>query len=102
VQLLASKTVSREPGEYQVDTATVLALRPFADVEQHPHPGQRVPFRIRHSKAAKAAERVCVYHQVSPAADVDVRAYQAMRLDAALELLVPFGYDAARLRGALR
>jgi hypothetical protein len=32
----------------------------------------------------------------------DVRIYQAMLLDAALELLTPFGYDAARLRRALR
>jgi hypothetical protein len=31
-----------------------------------------------------------------------VRGYQALLLDAALELPTPFGYDAARLRRALR
>jgi hypothetical protein len=32
---------------------------------------------------------------------MDVGTYQAMRLDAALELLVPFGDDAARLGRSL-
>jgi len=31
-----------------------------------------------------------------------VAQYQAMLLDAALELLVPFGYDAVRVRQAMR
>jgi DNA polymerase II len=102
VQLLVAKTVSRAPEEYQVDTATALALRQLADVGLHLHPGERVRYLIRHAKAANAEERVRAYPRLGPDDSVDVRAYQAMLLDAALELLTPFGYDAARLRGALR
>jgi DNA polymerase elongation subunit (family B) len=101
VQLLVSKTVSRAPEAYRVDTATALALRQLADVGLHLHPGERVRYLIRHATAANPEERVRAYPRLGPD-DVDVRAYQALLLDAALELLTPFGYDAARLRGALR
>ena len=43
-----------------------------------------------------------MYPRLGPDDGFDVRAYQALLLDAALELLMPFGYDVARLRGALR
>jgi DNA polymerase II len=57
---------------------------------------------IRRVKAANTEERVRAYPRLGPDDGCDVRAYQAMLLDAALELLTPFGYDAARLRRALR
>jgi DNA polymerase elongation subunit (family B) len=101
VQLLVAKTVSRAPEAYQVDTATALALRQLADVGVHLHPGERVRYLIRHAKAANTEERVRAYPQLGPDDGVDVRAYQALLVDAALELLTPFGYDAARLRRAL-
>jgi DNA polymerase elongation subunit (family B) len=102
VHLLVTKSVSRAPGEYQVDTATALALRQLADVGLHLHPGERVRDLIRHAKAANTEERVRAYPRLGSDDGVDLRAYQAMLLDAALELLTPFGYDAARLRRALR
>jgi DNA polymerase-2 len=102
VHLLVTKTVSRAPEEYRVDTATALALRQLADVGLHLHPGERVRYLIRHAKAANKEERVRAYPRLGADDGVDVRAYQALLLDAALELLTPFGYDAARLRRALR
>jgi hypothetical protein len=45
---------------------------------------------------------VRAYPGLGPDDGVDVRTYQGLLLDAALELLMPFGYDAARLRRALR
>jgi DNA polymerase II len=102
VHLLVTKTVGREPGEYRVDTATALALRQLADVGLHLHPGERVRYLIRHAKAANKEERVRAYPRLGADDGFDLRAYQALLLDAALELLTPFGYDAARLRGTLR
>jgi DNA polymerase-2 len=101
VQLLVTKTVSRDPGDYRVKTATAVALRQLADVGLHLHPGERVRYLIRHATAANPEERVRAYPRLGPDDGVDVRAYQALLLDAALELLRPFGYDAARLRRAL-
>jgi hypothetical protein len=62
------------------------------------YPGERVRYLIRHAKAADAAERVRASPRLGLDDDIDARAYQATLLDAALELLTPFGYDAARLR----
>jgi DNA polymerase elongation subunit (family B) len=47
VQLLVSKSVSRAPEEYRVDTATAVALRQLADVGLHLYPGERVRYLIR-------------------------------------------------------
>jgi DNA polymerase II len=102
VHLLITKTVSRAPEAYRVNTATALALRQLADVGLHLHPGERVRYLIRHATAANPEERVRAYPRLGPDDGVDVRVYQAMLLDAALELLTPFGYDAARLRRALQ
>ena len=102
VHFLLTKTVSRAPEEDRVNTATALALRQSADVGPHLHPGERVRYLIRRAKAANAAERVRGSPRLSPDDGCDVGAYQDMLLDAALELLTPFGYDAARLRCTLR
>jgi DNA polymerase II len=102
VQLLVAKTVSREPEAYQVDTQTALALRQLGEVGLHLHPGERVRYLIRHARAPNKEERVRAFPRLGPDDGFDVAQYQAMLLDAALELLTPFGYDAARLRGALR
>jgi DNA polymerase elongation subunit (family B) len=102
VHLLVPKTVSRAPEAYRVDTATAMALRQLADVGLRLHPGERVRYLIRQAKASNKEERVRAYPRLGPDDGFDVRAYQAMLLDAALELLTPFGYDAARLRRALR
>jgi DNA polymerase-2 len=102
VQLLVAKTVSREPEAYQVETQTALALRQLAEVGIHLYPGERVRYLIRHARAPNKEERVRTFPRLGPDDGFDVAQYQAMLLDAALELLTPFGYDAARLRGVLR
>jgi DNA polymerase elongation subunit (family B) len=102
VQLLVAKTVSQEPDAYQVDTHTALALRQLGEVGIHPHPGERVRYLIRHARAPNKEERVRVFPRLGPDDGFDVLAYQAMLLDAALELLTPFGYHEARLRQTLR
>jgi DNA polymerase elongation subunit (family B) len=102
VQLLVSKSVSRAPEEYRVDTATAVALRQLADVGLHLYPGERVRYLIRQAKASNTGERVRAFPRLGPDDGVDVCAYQAILLDAELELLTLFGYDAARLRQALR
>jgi DNA polymerase-2 len=102
VQLLVAKTVSRDVEAYRVETQTALALRQLAEVGVHLHPGERVRYLIRHARAPNKEERVRAFPRLGPDDGFDVGQYQALLLDAALELLTPFGYDAARLRGALR
>jgi DNA polymerase II len=102
VQLLVATTVSREVEAYQVETQTALALRQLGEAGIHLHPGERVRYLIRHARAPNKAERVRAFPRLGPDDGFDVAQYQALLLDAALELLTPFGYDAARLRRALR
>jgi DNA polymerase elongation subunit (family B) len=102
LDLLVAKTVSREPEAYQVDTATALALRQLREAGIRLHPGERVRYLIREARASNKEARVRAFPRLGPDDGFDVRAYEAMLLDAALELLTPFGYDAARLRRALR
>jgi DNA polymerase-2 len=101
VQLLVAKTVSREAENYQVQHATVLAMRQLDDMGIHLHPGERVRYLIRDARSLNKAERVRAYPSLSPDDRIDCAAYQAMLLDAALELLVPFGYDEGTLRAAM-
>jgi DNA polymerase elongation subunit (family B) len=102
VQLLVAKRVSRGPGAYQVDTAAALALRQIGEVGSRLHPGERVRSLNRHAHAPNHEERVRAFPHLGADDGFDVAQYQTMMLDTALELLVPFGYDAARLRQALR
>jgi DNA polymerase-2 len=101
VQLLVAKTVSRDVEAYQVETQTALALRQLGEVGIHLHPGERVRYLIRHARAPNKEERVRAFPRLGPDDGFDVAQYQALLLDAALELLTPFGYDAARLHQAL-
>jgi DNA polymerase-2 len=101
LQLLMSKTVSRPADGYVVETQTALALKQLDDGGIRLHPGERVRYLIRQAGSPNTEERVRAFPCLSPDDGVDVAQYQAMLLDAALELLVPFGYDKVRLRGTL-
>jgi DNA polymerase elongation subunit (family B) len=101
LQLLVAKTVSQELEAYRVENATAQALRQLRAVGIHLHPGERVRYLIRDTRAPNKEERVRAFPRLGPDDGFDVAQYQAMLLDAALELLVPFGYDEARLRQAM-
>jgi DNA polymerase elongation subunit (family B) len=62
------------------------------------HPGERVRYLIRDAPSRLKEERVRAFPLVRPDDRIDVARYQAMLLDAALELVTPFGYDEARVR----
>jgi len=102
LQLLVSKTVSREADGYQVENATALALRQLREVGIHLHPGETVRYLIRAARSSNKEERVRAFPRLGPDDGIDVAQYQEMLLDAALELLAPFGYDAVRVRQAMR
>jgi DNA polymerase-2 len=101
LQLLVAKTVSQELAGYRVENATVQALRQLHAVGIHLHPGERVRYLIRDARSPNKEERVRAFPRLGPDDGFDVAQYQAMLLDAALELLVPFGYDETRLRQAM-
>jgi DNA polymerase-2 len=102
VQLLVEKTVSRDLEAYHVETAPALALRQLRDSGIHLHPGERVRYLIRDARSPNKAERVRAFPHLGLDDGLDVAQYQAMLLDAALELLVPFGYDEATLRHVMQ
>jgi DNA polymerase II len=101
LQLLVARTVSQELEGYQVENATAQALRQLRAVGIHLHPGERVRYLIRDARAPNKEERVRAFPRLGPDDGFDVAQYQAMLLDAALELLGSFGYDEARLRAAM-
>jgi DNA polymerase elongation subunit (family B) len=96
-----AKTIGQELEAYRVENATVQALRQLRAVGIHLHPGERVRYLIRDAHSPNPAERVRAFPRLGPDDGFDVAQYQTMLLDAALELLVPFGYDEARLRRAM-
>ncbi|MBI3326558.1 MAG: DNA polymerase [Nitrospinae bacterium] len=98
LQLLVAKTVSRDLDEYQVDNATSLALRQLRAVGIRLHPGETVRYLIRAARAPSKEERVRAFPRLGPDDGLDVPKYQALLLDAALELLTPFGYAEGQLR----
>jgi DNA polymerase elongation subunit (family B) len=101
LQLLVAKTVGQELEAYRVDNATAQALRQLRAVGIHLHPGEQVRYLIRDRRSPSKEERVRAFPRLGPDDGFDVAQYQAMLLDAALELLVPFGYDEAHLREAM-
>ena len=100
LQLLVAKTVGRAGGLSGGERygAGITQLRA---VGIHLHPGERVRYLIRDARAPNKEERVRAFPRLGPDDGFDVTQYQAMLLDAALELLVPFGYDEIRLRRAM-
>jgi DNA polymerase-2 len=101
LQLLVAKTVGQELEAYRVENATAQALRQFRAVGIHLHPGERVRYVIRDAHSPNKEERVRAFPRLGPDDGFDVAQYQAMLLDAALELLGSFGYDEAQLRQAM-
>jgi DNA polymerase-2 len=101
LQLLVAKTIGQELEGYRVENATAQALRQLRAVGIHLHPGERVRYVIRDARSPNKEERVRAFPRLGPDDGFDVAQYQAMLLDAALELLGSFGYDAAQLREAM-
>jgi DNA polymerase II len=101
LQLLVAKTVGQELEGYRVNNATTQALRQLRAAGIHLHPGERVRYLIRDARTPNKEERVRAFPRLSPDDGFDIAQYRAMLLDAALELLVPFGYDEVRLRQAM-
>jgi DNA polymerase elongation subunit (family B) len=96
-----AKTIGQELEGYRVENATAQALRQLRAVGIHLHPGERIRYVIRDARSPNTEERVRAFPRLGPDDGFDVARYQAMLLDAALELLVPFRYDEARLRRAM-
>ncbi len=76
-------------------------MRQLEEIGIHLHPGEQVRYVIRDARTPNKVERVRAFPRLGPDDGFDVAQYQAFLLDAALEVLAPFGYDAARLRRAL-
>jgi DNA polymerase-2 len=101
LQLLVAKTVGQELEGYRVNNATTQALRQLRAAGIHLHPGERVRYLIRDARTPAKEERVRAFPRLGPDDGFDIAQYQAMLLDAAMELLVSFGYDEVRLRQAI-
>jgi DNA polymerase-2 len=101
LQLLVAKTVGQELEAYRVENATAQALRQLRALGIHLHPGERVRYLIRDAHSPSKEERVRTFPRLGPDDGFDIAHYQAMLLDAALELLGSFGYNEAQLRRAM-
>jgi DNA polymerase-2 len=96
LQLLITRTVSQAVEAYRVDNATALALKQLRAAGIHLHPGEQVRYVL--CRASNKADHVRAFPYLRPEDGVDSAQYQAMLLDAALELLTPFGRDSAWVR----
>lgn len=96
-ELMVSKRISKEPSAYCVDTLTAIAAKQMEDIGIEIHPGEKVSYLIKDALAGDKAERVRCFPLVRPEDTYDFKKYMEMLIKAAVEILIPFGYDERRL-----
>jgi DNA polymerase elongation subunit (family B) len=87
--LIIEQVMSREIGEYDVETRAALAARELIGVKVHP--GEKIGYVITNAKAKKKAERVSTSNR-NGAVHYDHQEYAA-RLKVAAEEIGVIGYD---------
>ena len=92
-ELVVSKTLSQDLGDYKVDNLTALAAQQLEDVGVRIHPGERVPYVIRDARSKVKDDRVRAAPLIGPEDGYDEEKYTELLLKAAEELLIPFGFD---------
>ena len=95
--LTITKTISKEPAEYRHDTLSALAAKQLARKGIAVHPGEAVRYVIQQEGAADKAARVRPLELLGDDAGYDAAKYVDLLVRAAETVLVPCGYDAARL-----
>ncbi|MBM4348722.1 MAG: hypothetical protein FJ106_02375 [Deltaproteobacteria bacterium] len=96
--LTIAKRISQEPNAYKVDSLTALAAQQLEDTGIPIHPGEKVRYVIKDAQSRDKAERVRPFPLVGPDDTYDVKKYLELLMKATEELLIPFGYDAKRLK----
>lgn len=84
-QLAVQQVLSREPDEYAVSTRAALAAEQYRSVGVRVHPGERLSYVLKDTKAKDKAERVAVATSEVPLA-YDVAEYIRLLRAAAAEV----------------
>ena len=111
--LLVTKRVSKELGEYRQRTHTVAALQRYDRHDVPRRPGQSVHYLVADDDATRNAERVRLGFELDDGAvdeavtavprdpPYDVEHYAELLVRAAESVCSPLGWDAARIRRAV-
>jgi len=86
-ELLIAKSTRQKRSEYKVENLTALALRQLEEAGVEIHPGEKVHYLIKDSRAKNKEERVRAYPFLSADDDYDEQKYRELLLKAAEELL---------------
>jgi DNA polymerase elongation subunit (family B) len=84
-QLVVQQVLSREPEEYAVSTRAALAAEQYRAAGVSVHPGERLSYVLKDTKAKDKADRVIVARSETPLA-YDVAEYTCLLQAAAAEV----------------
>ena len=95
--LVIATSLSQDPRQYCRPTRTAIAAQQLMDRGAPLQPGEVIHYVMTEANAACPDDRVRAAALIDGTAGYDAAAYEALVLKAALALLVPFGWDLARL-----
>ena len=95
--LVIATSLSQDPRLYRRPTRTAIAAQQLIGRGASLQPGDTIHYIMTDTDAACPDDRVRAAALADGAAGYDAAAYEALVLKAALALLVPFGWDLARL-----
>ena len=99
--LVITKSLSRDLGEYRSNVATALAARQLMEEGLEVTAGQTIRYLIRDHRAKDPGRRVVAAQLLEEDTKYDATTYSEMLLDSAASVLAPFGYEKEKLRQTL-
>lgn len=91
--LLFTTIISKQYGQYKVNTAPKAAFFQLKKMNITVHPGQSVKYCIQHNETSNLSQKVCIAEQLSEDTLVDTIWYLRYLCRCVESLLLPFGYD---------
>ena len=100
--LIISTCVSRNVGEYKVDTLVKSALFQLKDLGVNLQPGQSIGYVVCDEKSRNYKKRICISEELKNCKDIDVDFYLRQVAMYGESILVPFGFRVERLYDMLQ
>jgi DNA polymerase elongation subunit (family B) len=99
LQLVVRRHISQEAGEYTNRSANAIVSQALDEAGVHLAPGESVEYIIIDASGKRNPEKAKAVALYSLDDGYDIEKYTEMALKAVETLLLPFGYDAEKLRG---
>ncbi len=98
LELVVRRHISREPEEYENNSANAVVARALDEAGIHLEPGEMVEYIIVDASGKKKPEKAKAVALYAFEDGYDIGKYSEMALKAVETLLLPFGYDCEKLR----